>query len=66
MTREQYSAERAELERRQSSLRFLYDELQTLIDTYEQKRSALAAINSESNALNRSINSSLNPVPEVN
>jgi chromosome segregation ATPase len=63
MTREQYDAERAVLESRQASLRDEYDTIQSLIDEYESKRSELAAINTESNTLNRSINSSLTPVP---
>lgn len=64
MTREQYDSERATLEARQTSLRSDYDDFQALIDEYEGKRTELAAINSESTALNRSINSSLTPVPE--
>ena len=63
MSRAQYDAERAALERRQDALRGEYDAIQELIAIYEAKRSELAAINSESNALNRSINSALTPVP---
>lgn len=62
MTRDQYDAERAELVSRQATLRSEYDMIQELIASYETKRNQLAAINSESNALNRSINSSLTPV----
>ena len=63
MSRAQYDAERAALERRQDALRDEYDAIQELIAVYEAKRSELAGINSESNALNRSINSALTPVP---
>lgn len=63
MTREQYDTERAALESRQDELRRDYDAIQELISVYETKRGELAAINSESNALNRSINSALTPVP---
>lgn len=62
MTRDQYDTERADLVSRQATLRSEYDMIQGLIASYETKRSQLAAINSESNALNRSINSSLTPV----
>ncbi len=63
MTRAQYDTERAALVSRQNELRREYDTIQNLIASYEAKRDQLAAINSESNALNRSINSSLTPVP---
>lgn len=62
MTRQEYDRERAALESRQSSLRNEYNAIQDLIAEYDSKRNELAAINSESNALNRSINSSLTPV----
>lgn len=63
MTRAQYDAERAGLEVRQTALRRDYNAIQLLIEEYDSKRSELAAINTESNTLNRSINSSLTPVP---
>lgn len=65
MTQAEYDRERAGLESRQRSLKTEYDDIQTQIATYERKRSELAAINTESNALNRSINSSLTPLPST-
>lgn len=65
LTRQEYEIQRSDLERRQNSLRNDYDEIQIIIGLYEQKRSELEAINSESTALNRSINSSLNPLGET-
>lgn len=63
MTRAQYDAERVVLEARQAALRSDYSAIQMLIEEYDTKRSELAAINTESDTLNRSINSSLTPVP---
>ncbi len=65
MTRAEYDRERAALELRQQALRSDYSGIQAQIRTYEQKRTELATINSESNALNRSINSAMAPVPET-
>jgi len=65
MTRQDYDTQRASLEARQRQLRAKYVSIQAQIKLYEQKRSELAAINSESNTLNRSINSSLAPAPET-
>lgn len=65
MTRAEYDSQRAELEMRQDSLKRQYDMIQALIAQYETKRSELASINTEANALNRSINSSLAPVPDA-
>lgn len=62
MTRSEYDRGRAALESRQATLRSEYDAIQDLIGEYDAKHNELAAINSESNALNRSINSSLTPV----
>lgn len=59
-----YNSERASLEARQSALESDYNAIQAAIDNYEKKRTELSAINTESDALNRSINSSLTPVPE--
>jgi DNA-binding transcriptional regulator YbjK len=63
LTREEYDRERTALLLRQNILRQEYGEIQELIRSYERKRAELAAINSESNALNRSINSSLDAEP---
>lgn len=59
MARDVYDRERAILVERQQSLREEYVSIQQTISTYEAKRLQLAAINSESAALNRSINSSM-------
>ncbi|MEO5499182.1 MAG: hypothetical protein ABIR46_01645, partial [Candidatus Saccharimonadales bacterium] len=64
MTRGEYDSRRQSLEARQSTLRREYSSIQIQIELYEQKRAELEAINSESTALNRSINSSLDQVPE--
>lgn len=64
MTREEYESSKAGLESKQRLLRADYDEIQALIESYEQKRAELAAINSEAGALNRSINSSVPPQTE--
>lgn len=63
MTHGEYETGRASLESRQASMQREYTAIQNMIDTYETKRAELAAINSESETLNRSINSSLAPVP---
>ena len=65
MTRAEYDSQRADLESRQNSLKRQYDTIQALIAQYEAKRDELASINTEANALNRSINSSLAPVPDA-
>lgn len=65
MTRDNYNRQRAALEARQASLRREYNALQILIGQYDRKRSELASINTESDALNRSINSSVTPVPDA-
>ncbi len=64
LSRQQYETRRQDLETRQSNLRSQFDEVQSLIGSYEQKRTELESINSESTALNRSINSSLSPLSE--
>lgn len=64
MTEAAYNSERASLEARQADLESDYNAIQADIATYEQKRTELSAINTESDTLNRSINSSLTPVPE--
>lgn len=64
MSRPSYESGRAALESRQVALRREYNAIQAMLDEYEQKRAELAAINSESDVLNRSINSSLSPVPD--
>ena len=65
MSRTEYERERAILESRQASLRREYSAIQTLVEQYNAKRTELASINTESNALNRSINSSVTPVPDA-
>lgn len=65
MSRSEYDSERASLESRQSGLRSDYDSIQALIAQYEKERTELASINTEANVLNRSINSSLKPVPDA-
>lgn len=64
MTRAQYDDERAELMARKNALNESYQRIQEIISLYNKKRNELAAINTESQALNRSINSSLKPVTE--
>lgn len=64
MTRSEYDSRKSGLESRQAQLRQSYQSIQSMLREHEQKRAELAAINSESNALNRSINSSLTPVPD--
>lgn len=59
MSRAEYDRERASLEQRQTALRDDYDTIQGLSESYDRKREELAAINSESEVLNRSINSSI-------
>lgn len=59
MTRETYDREREDLLARQARLRTTYDRIQRQIDEYETIRTELTSINSQSEALNRSINSSL-------
>ena len=65
MTRAEYDSQRAALESRQATLKRQYEAIQALIARYEAKRDELASINTEANALNRSINSSLAPVPDA-
>lgn len=65
MSAQAYAAERADLESRQAELQREYARIQELINRYEAGRKELAATNTESNSLNRSINSTLAPVPEV-
>jgi len=60
-----YAIGRSALEARQRDLKADYDWIQELIAQYDQKHFELASINTESNALNRSINSSLTPVPDA-
>ena len=65
MSREQFDRERSSLVRRQSALKNLYDEIQSLIAQYDEKKKALEAVNLESTTLNRSINSALPDVKEI-
>lgn len=65
MTRAQFDSERATLEAAQSELQSLYDVLKADIALYDTRRDELEAINSESEFLNRSIDSKLSPVPSI-
>jgi len=65
MTRAQFDSERAELEASQSNLQSLYDSIKADIALYDTKRDELEAINTESEVLNRSIDSKLSPVPSI-
>ena len=65
MTRDEFDRERAALVARQASLKRDYDEIQSLVAQYDEKKKQLDALNLESNALNRSINSSLPDVKEI-
>lgn len=62
LTSSEYDSERNRLAGRQQVLRREYDAIQEDVALYTSKKDELSAINSESLALNRSINSSL---PEV-
>lgn len=62
----QFNSERDNLVSRQDGLKAERSELNAKITQYNQKRQALEAINSQADALNRSINSNLSPVPAVN
>ena len=61
MSREAYESERSQLLARQSELQSTYTTLQSQIADFERKKDELATINSQSQELNRSINSSLSP-----
>lgn len=61
-----FNAERNRLVARQNALAATRDGLNVTISTFNTKREQLAAINSQAEALNRSINSSLDPLPTIN
>lgn len=61
----QFNAERDALVARQEQLRAANARLNAKIALYNQKREQLKAINSRAEALNRSINSNLSPVPAL-
>lgn len=65
MTRAQFDSERAALEARQAGLQTFYDSIKADIRLYNNKRDELEAINTESEVLNRSIDSKLSPVPSI-
>jgi len=65
MTRAEFDAQRAALEARQGDLQALYDSIKADIALYDTKRKELEATNSESEVLNRSIDSKLSPVPSI-
>lgn len=64
LSRDEYETKRSRLESRQAALSNEYDAIQALVSRYDSLRTKLAAINSESATLNRSINSSVTPVSE--
>jgi chromosome segregation ATPase len=62
----QFNSERDSLVARQESLKVERNVLNAKIAQYNERRQALEAINSQAEALNRSINSNLSPVPAIN
>lgn len=64
-TQQAFNAERARLTARQGRLMATRDGLNVTISTFNTKREQLAAINSQAEALNRSINSTLDPLPTI-
>lgn len=65
MTKSEFDNERATLEALQNDLQIFYDAIKAEIATYDTKRSELEAVNTESDVLNRSIDSKLPPVPSI-
>jgi hypothetical protein len=65
MTREEFDSERGTLEAKQQSLQSFYDSIKADIALYDAKRGELESINTESEILNRSIDSKLSPVPSI-
>lgn len=65
MTRAEFESERAALEAQQDNLQAFYDSIKADIALYDMKRNELEAINTESEVLNRSIDSKLSPVPSI-
>lgn len=65
MTRSEFDSQRAALEARQVGLQASYDSIKSDIALYNLKRAELEEINTESEVLNRSIDSKLSPVPSI-
>ena len=61
----EFNAQRSALVAQQEQLRQTQAQLNAKIALYNEKRSALEATNSQAEALNRSINSNLSPVPAL-
>jgi predicted nucleic acid-binding Zn-ribbon protein len=61
----QFNTQRNQLVAQQEQLRQTQNNLNAKIAQYNEKRAALEAINSQAEALNRSINSNLSPVPTL-
>lgn len=64
-SREEFDAVRNGLIARQNELVVLRDSMNAMISTFNAKRQQLAAINSQADALNRSINSNLEPLSAI-
>ena len=64
-SQEEFDMARARLVARQNQLAVTRDGLNVTISTFNTKREQLAAINSQAEELNRSINSSLDPLPTI-
>lgn len=62
----QYNSQRAALKRRQAAVQAEADLINQKINSYNQKRQQLIAINTQASALNRSIDSNLPPIKGVN
>lgn len=65
MSREEFDSQRTTLEALQSDLQSFYNLIKDEIALYDLKRSELESVNSESDVLNRSIDSKLSPVPSI-
>lgn len=64
-SQEDFNSERQFLLSRQSALQTARTELNAMIVDYNEKRAKLETLNGEAEALNRSINSQLSPVPSI-
>lgn len=65
MSEDEFNSQRATLEALQADLQAFYDQIKSEIALYDLKRSELESVNSESDVLNRSIDSKLSPVPSI-
>ena len=65
MSKDEFDSQRATLEALQADLQAFYDSIKSEIALYDLKRSELESVNSESDVLNRSIDSKLSPVPSI-